>query len=32
MLLLSLPTLFKYDLTEDRLNELRGAHDSATTS
>jgi Na+/melibiose symporter-like transporter len=32
MLLLSLPTLFKYDLTEDRLNELRGAHDPATTS
>lgn len=32
MLLLSLPTLFKYDLTENRLNELRGAHDSATAS
>jgi Na+/melibiose symporter-like transporter len=32
MLLLSLPTLFKYDLTESRLNELRGAHDSATAS
>lgn len=26
MLLLSLPTLFKYDLTEYRLNDLRGAH------
>ncbi len=32
MLLLSLPTLFKYDLTENRLNELRGSHDSATTA
>ncbi len=28
MLLLSLPTLFKYDLTEDRLDDLRGAHAS----
>ncbi len=26
MLVLSLPTLFKYDLTETRLNDLRGAH------
>lgn len=26
MLLLSLPTLFKYDLTETRLNDLRGAN------
>ena len=26
MLLLSLPTLFKYDLTEARLDDLRGAH------
>jgi Na+/melibiose symporter-like transporter len=30
MLLISLPTLFRYDLTETRLNELRGAHDAAT--
>lgn len=26
LLLLSLPTLFKYDLTQDRLETLRGAH------
>ena len=32
MLLLSLPTLFKYDLTEEKLDELRGARDSATAS
>jgi Na+/melibiose symporter-like transporter len=32
MMLLSLPTLFKYDLTENRLNALRGAHDPAPTS
>jgi len=32
MLLLSLPSLFKYDLTENRLNELRGSHDSAAAS
>ena len=32
MMLLSLPTLFKYDLTESRLNDLRGAHDPAATS
>jgi len=32
MLLLSLPSLLRYDLTENRLNELRGAHDSAATS
>jgi Na+/melibiose symporter-like transporter len=32
MLLLSLPTLFRYDLTETRLNDLRGAHDPAPTA
>ena len=32
LMLLSLPTLFKYDLTETRLNDLRGAHDPATAS
>lgn len=32
MMLLSLPTLFKYDLTEKTLNDLRGAHDPATAS
>jgi len=32
MLLVSLPTLLRYDLTEERLNELRGAHDPATAS
>lgn len=32
MMLLSLPTLFKYDLTEKRLDELRGSHDTATAS
>ncbi len=32
MLLLRLPSLFKYDLTENRLNELRGSHDSAAAS
>ena len=32
MMLLSLPTLLKYDLTEQQLDELQGAHDSAATS
>jgi glycoside/pentoside/hexuronide:cation symporter, GPH family len=32
MMLLSLPTLFKYDLTEKTLNDLRGAHDPAAAS
>ncbi|MEZ5184312.1 MAG: MFS transporter [Candidatus Nanopelagicales bacterium] len=32
MLLLSLPTLLRYDLTEARLNELRGSHDTATAT
>jgi Na+/melibiose symporter-like transporter len=29
MLLLSLPTLLRYDLTETRLDELRGSHDTS---
>ncbi|MCU0299870.1 MAG: MFS transporter [Candidatus Nanopelagicales bacterium] len=32
MMLLSLPTLFKYDLTEKRLDELRGSHDTAAAT
>lgn len=32
MLLLSLPTLLRYDLTQQRLDDLRGAHDAATAS
>ncbi|HQR80953.1 MAG TPA: MFS transporter [Actinomycetota bacterium] len=32
MLLLSLPTLLRYDLTQKRLDDLRGAHDPATAT
>jgi Na+/melibiose symporter-like transporter len=32
MLLLSLPTLLRYDLTEVRLDQLRGSHDPAPAS
>jgi Na+/melibiose symporter-like transporter len=32
MLLLSLPTLLRYDLTETRLDELRGSHDPSPAS